>query len=210
MNIITGENVDLIAPFPPGETRRVFGWNYCYRTFQESDDVPTTQVAFTEHIDGVLGVCPSWGIIDKHRVTNQRHEAPLVGVVLYEPAGHRAGYVHFASGRKAFKMGLVDEAMRDVIAAIFAAQPDLLRVGMYMDEKNSPVKWLAKRLGFKFEGVCRDMVIREGMLRDMVYYGLPRREWMASLTAPVVDTTPVEEDASATDPNQALSTTAAE
>jgi RimJ/RimL family protein N-acetyltransferase len=185
MEIIAGQNVDLLFPFPHQEVRRVFGWNHCFRTFSENDDVPQSVEEFTQYAESLLQVCPSWGVVDKHQLTNQKHEAPLVGVILIEPSGPRQAFLHFASARKAFKMNLIDEAAELVVQTAFDNAPALLRLGAYVDESNGPAKGLLKRLGFRFEGVCHDGVVRDGMMRNLVYYGLPRRVWNER-TAPEV------------------------
>ena len=177
MNIISGQNVDLISPFPPQEVRRVFGWNHCYRTLTENDDTPNTIDDFERHMQALLAVCPSWGIIDKNHLTNIKHEAPLVGIGLFEPAGIRHGFFHVATARKAFKTGLIDEAGQLVIQQLFDSIPTLLRVGAYMDERNAPAKALCKRIGFKFEGLCEDMISRNGEPKNIAYFGLTRRKW---------------------------------
>lgn len=179
MNIISGQNVDLISPFPIGEVHRVFGWNHCYRTLTENDDTPNTMNEFTEHMKRIIAQYPTWGIIDKNHITNVNHEAPLVGIGMFEPATIRHGFFHVATARKAFKTGLIDEAAQLVIKYLFDNIPTLLRVGGYMDEKNAPAKSLCKRLGFKFEGLVEDMIIREGIPRNVVYFGLTKRAWQA-------------------------------
>lgn len=181
MNIISGQNVDLITPFPANEVRRVFGWNHCYRTITENDDTPNNIEDFTTHVQTLLTVCPSWGIIDKNRITNTSHEAPLVGIGLFEPAGSRTGYFHVATARKAFRTGLIDEAGELVIKTLFDSVPTLLRLGAYMDEKNAPAKALCRRLGFKFEGVCEDAILQNGQPKNVAYFGLTRRNWICHL-----------------------------
>ena len=178
LNIISGENVDLLAPFPAAEARRVFGWSHCYRTLSESDDNPQDIEAFTDRIQGLLASIPTWGVIDKNRLSNDKHEAPLVGVLLWEPVGVRAGYVHFASARKAFKMGLLDEALKLVVRFLFENSPHLLRVGAYIDEKNSAAKSLYRRNGFRFEGCVEDAVLHLGTPASVAYFGLTKRAWV--------------------------------
>jgi RimJ/RimL family protein N-acetyltransferase len=177
MNIIKGTNVDLIAPFPQGEVKRIFGWNHCYRTLAESDDVPNTMMEFTAFMEGLLGAYPSWGIIDKNHLTNARHEAPLVGVIFFEPFTLRGGYIHFASARKAWKAGLLEEALILVVNGLFENAPSLARLGFYLSERNTPAKQLAKKLGFKFEGLFEDMIIHQGKPEGIACFGLTRRAW---------------------------------
>src|SRR6266568_7775331 len=119
MHIIVGSNVDLISPFPPTEVKRIFGWNHCYRTIPDSDDTPTSQEEFLPYAEGIVGAYPAWGIIDKGHLTNEKHEAPLVGILFLEQgSGQRHGFLHFASGRRAFKMGLVEEALAVLIDSL--------------------------------------------------------------------------------------------
>lgn len=181
LNIISGENVDMISPFPAPEARRVFGWSHCYRTLSESDDTPTDEATFTERILGLMNQCPTWGVIDKNRLTNSKHEAPLIGIVIFEPIGLRAGYLHFASARKAFKMQLMDEALELVVRFLFEQHHLLLRLGAYMDEKNGPAKYLFRQLGFRFEGCFEDAVLHLGVPKSVAYFGLTKRAWVAQV-----------------------------
>lgn len=183
MRIIQGTNVDLINPFPIGEVKRTYGWNHCYRSLVETDDTPNTQEHFLQFMTQTLQNCPSWGIVDKNHITNIKHEAPLVGVIIFEPIVVpatnvvRNGYFHVATARKAWRTGLVDEAGRLAIQEIFQEIPTLLRVSGYMVEKNFPARSLCKRLGFTYEGLVADMFMREGKPENMVLFGLTRREY---------------------------------
>jgi hypothetical protein len=175
MNIISGQSVDLLIPFPLAETQRVFGWKHCYRTLSDDDDVPVEKEAFTASVLSLLPQSLSAGIVDKGQLTSQRHEAPLVGLVLFLPSGQRDGAIHFCAGRKAFKMGLVEEALSLFIPQIFEALPNLLRISALLDESNAPAKSLLKRLGWRFEGVTQDAVMAGGVPRGRVQFGLTRR-----------------------------------
>lgn len=177
MEIISGQNVDLITPFPLTESHRVFGWNHCYRSLTDNDDIPAEKEQFTRHIEQVLQACVSFGVIDKNKLTNQNHEAPLVGIGVYEPGAGRGGYLHFACARKAFKMGLIDEAGEMMVNFLFERLPDITRLGAYTNDRNSPAKALSRRLGFKFEGLCEDMVLKGGEPQNIAYFGLTRRNW---------------------------------
>jgi RimJ/RimL family protein N-acetyltransferase len=183
MRIIEGKNVDLINPFPLKEVKRTYGWNHCYRTLTETDDTPNTQEHFLSFMEGVLQVCPSWGIIDKNHLTSLKHEAPIVGIIIFEPCVVpgttviRNGYFHVATARKAWRTGLVDEAGRLALREVFSEIPTLLRVSGYMLEANFPARSLCKRLGFKYEGLVEDMFLRDGEPKNMVLFGLTRREF---------------------------------
>lgn len=196
MQIITGSNIDLITPFPLAETKRVFGWNHCFYTFSKNDDVPQEQQEFTEYIQQILTIYPSFGIIDKHQLTNTKHEAPLVGLVIFEPASSRQSYLHFATARKAFKLGLVDEAVELAVTTMFQSNTNLYRLGAYLDEFKGPVKYLLKRIGFQFEGVCKDIVSQGGELKNLIYYGLLKRDWLIRQPGEFVDSVELNIEAS--------------
>lgn len=175
MNIISGQNVDLITPFPLVEAPRVFGWKHCYRTLSEDDDVPQGREEFIENVERLLPVAVTAGVIDKGQLTSGKHEAPLVGIVAFVPSGLRDGAIHFAAGRKAFKMGLVEEALGAFLPYVWESLPSLLRISALLDESNAPAKGLLKRLGFKFEGVTQGAVLVGGIPRARVQFGLVRQ-----------------------------------
>jgi len=183
MRIIEGTNVDLISPFPAGEVGRMYGWMHCYRTVTEDDDSPQTLEEFCRYTHQLMTVCPSWGIVDKWKITNTRHEAPLVGVLMFEPNVHpwngqiRGGQLHVATARKAWKTGLVDEAAKQVIGELFKELPGLLRLNAVILEKNYPAKGLARRVGFKFEGLMEDAVVQGGSPQNLALFGLTRRNY---------------------------------
>jgi len=185
MNVISGQNVDLIFPFPLSEVKRTYGWNHCYRTLTETDDTPSTQEDFITWMESVVQTIPTWGIIDKNHITNIKHEAPLIGIGVFEPivclpkGVIRNGLFHVATARKAWRTGLVDEAGLLVIRALFEEIPTLLRVSASIMEKNFPAKALAKRMGFKFEGLTEDAIVKGGIAENLVNFGLTRKRWEA-------------------------------
>lgn len=175
MLIISGQNSDLITPFPPAEVGRIFGWNHCYRTLVEDDALPTDKEEFTRLMEQSLPHAVTCGIVDKGQLTSSRHEAPLVGLITYTPVSARDGIIHFASGRKAFKMGLVEEGLSLFIPRIFESSPAITRLSAVLDEANTPAKGVLRRVGFRFEGVTRDAVVRGGIARSQVQFGLTRQ-----------------------------------
>lgn len=187
MNIIESQNVDLISPFPSQEIKRAFGWNHCYRTIIETDDSPQTIEEFTPHLQQLIQMCPSWGIVDKNHLTNVKHEAPLVGIVVFEPSNARHGYVHVASARRAWKSGLVDEAMKVVIGQLFDQIPTLLRVGACMSERNYPAKALCRRLNMRYEGLFEEMVVKNAIAENVVFFGLTKSKYIQNCQVPVTD-----------------------
>ncbi len=178
MRILEGQTVDLISPFPSTELKRVYGWVHCYRSIVETDLSPKTQEEFVEYMEGYVPNCISWGIIDKNHITNTKHEAPLIGIFMFEPTSPWTGYLHVATARKAWRTGLVDEAMDTIIKELFSNFESLTRIGAYMLEKNFPARSLAKRHGMEYEGIFRDVVVQNGEPASLVYFGLTRRNWL--------------------------------
>jgi len=199
MNIISAQNVDLLTPFPPAETERIWGWKHCYRSLPEDDDTPKEKSEFTALMAELLPFAFSAGVVDKGQITSAKHEAPLVGLLAFIPTGKRDGVLHFAAGRKAFKMGLVEEALSVFLPALLDSAPDLLRISVLLDEANTPAKGLVKRLGFRFEGVTQSAILMAGVPRSRVQFGLTRERGLIPpvdyLPVPLVadPVTPVEE-----------------
>lgn len=209
MNIISGTAVDLLEPFPLTEAGRVFGWKHCYRTLSDDDDVPVLRELFTASVKAILPTSMSCGVIDKTQMTSAKHEAPLVGLLLFLPQGTRDGALHFASGRKAFRMGLIEEALHQWLPTLFEAQPSLLRVSCLLDEANSPAKSLLKRLGFHFEGIMRGAVLQGGVPRSRVMFSLLRQQLQSSIEDREVPEEVADEPNTSTDPAESIAADAA-
>lgn len=176
MNIIECQDVDLIEPFPPQEIHRIWGWIHCYKTINLLDGGPTTAEEFNTYMANTLSQVRSWGVIDKNNKLNVKHEAPLIGAIMFEPSNEWGGYFHVASTRKAWGSRMIDQGGEAVIQYLFETCPELLRVGAYILEHNAPARGLAKRLGFRVEGYVRDLVMQGGEPKSMVLYGLTRRD----------------------------------
>jgi len=184
MDIIVGTNVDLISPYPHREIKRVYGWIHCYRSIVESDESPKTLEDFEIYMNKYLEVCASFGIIDKNHLTNVKHEAPLVGILIFEPGGLHNGYWHVATSRRAWGTGLVDEAAKLAFQWAFDTYQPLTRLSACIYDKNYPAQNLAKRLGFKREGLIEDMFVLDGQPRNMAHFGLTRKAWQATQIPP--------------------------
>lgn len=174
MYTIEGSNVDLITPFPAVELPRIYGWAHCYHTLADDDLVPADRPEFTSWITPKVTSAMSAGMIDKSQLTSDRHEAPLVGLITLSTRGLRDGDLNWASGRKAFKMGLTEDALVGFIRATWLSLPDLQRITCTLDETNTPAKGLLRRLGFRFEGVTRGATLVKGAQHNQVVFGLLR------------------------------------
>lgn len=177
MQIIEGRDIDLISPFPPTEYKRIFGWLHCYRTITETTAFPKTAEEFAEKL-GKLRNLQTFGIIDKNNILNVRHEAPLIGMYMFDQDTILNGNAHVASTRKAWGSRLVDQAGQRLIQHVFDTIPNLTRVTVSVLASNAPAKALAKRLGFLYEGRVRDAITVNDTPSDMALFGLTRRDWI--------------------------------
>ena len=71
----------------------------------------------------------------------------------------------------------MDEGISAALTEIFATEPTLLRVSAYVLESNGPVKGLARRLGFRFEGCLHDLVAQAGEPKNILHFGMTKRDW---------------------------------
>jgi RimJ/RimL family protein N-acetyltransferase len=177
MNIIQGRDVDLIFPFPPKEYHRIFSWFHCYRTIVDSTNFPKTPEEFAAKLAHLPNV-RTYGIIDKNNIIGMRHEAPLIGMYMFDQDTVLNGNAHVASTRKAWGSRLVDQAGHILVGHVFDSIPELTRVTVSVLASNAPAKALAKRLGFTYEGRIRDAMTVRDVPQDMVLFGLTRRDWV--------------------------------
>lgn len=177
MNIISAQDVDLIEPFPTQEAKRVYGWMHCYKNMIETDVYPKTPEEYEEFFKTKLPFTRSFGVIDRDNKLGFKHEAPLVGMVIYEPASPYNCYIHVASPRRAWGKGFIDQAIVASIDHIFETEPSLLRISAFCLENNGPVKGLARRLGFKYEGCIFDMISQNGVPKNVLHFGMTRQNW---------------------------------
>jgi RimJ/RimL family protein N-acetyltransferase len=179
MHIIESSNIDLIEPFPITEAKRAFTWLHCYKNIVESDLSPKSAEEFEQFLGALLPYARSFGVIDKFNKLNTKHEAPLVGMIIFEPSTIWNCFVHIASPRRAWGSGFIDEGITAAVGEIFSTEPSLTRVSAYVLENNAPVKGLARRLGFRFEGCFHDMVTQNNEPRNILLFGMTKKDWQA-------------------------------
>jgi len=190
MQIIEGKDVDLIHPFPEKELHRVFGWLHCYRTLADTTNFPKTPEEFTEKLKA-LPTIETYGIIDKNNILGVRHEAPLIGIYMFDRDTTLNGNAHVASTRKAWGSRLVDQAGQLLIGHVLDKHPEMTRVTVTVLASNAPAKALCKRLGFTYEGCVRDAITVNGHPANMALFGLTRRDWIdLNLASVVIDPVP--------------------
>ena len=96
--------------------------------------------------------------------------------------------VYFANGTGSIAIGIGDASHRgkgygaEAVALLlkFAFwELNLHRVGLTVFSYNDPAIALYEKLGFKREGVMREMIQRDGQHYDMLLYGLLKSEWQS-------------------------------
>jgi RimJ/RimL family protein N-acetyltransferase len=193
MRIIESQAVDLISPFPTNQLSRVVEWMHCYKTLMLTDDGPQTDEEILQFLQASLQNVVSYGVIDKLNSLSTRHQAPIIGMITFEPATQYNGYFHVTSRRKAWGSGLIDEAGRTAIKDVFDHLPALSRVSAAVLASNSPARGIARRLGFRQEGVFPHFVRQNSLPLDVVHFGLTRERW-ETISSPLVEDVPVVDD----------------
>jgi RimJ/RimL family protein N-acetyltransferase len=179
MRILESKAIDLIEPFPLSQVKRLRGWLFCYKSLVTSDADPSEPAEVIARLETLLAAphVRSWGIIDKFNSINSRHEAPLVGCLMFERVSPYNGYVHVATNRMAWGRHFADEAGQILIKDVFDSTPELLRLSAAIISKNYPARELCKRLGFEREGTFKNFILQNSNPMDVVHYGMTRERW---------------------------------
>jgi len=109
------------------------------------------------------------------------HQARLVGcvgVTESEPQKHTAEIGYYLSA-DACGRGLATRACRSFVQYLFE-QRGIHRIGLRVASDNTRSIRLAERLGFTCEGRLREADVFEGVRRDVVVFGLLRKEWASA------------------------------
>jgi len=176
--ILESTNVDLLTPFPIREAKRVFGWMHAHKSVIETDQSAKSPEEFEAFFTHLIPNLQSFAVIDKHNTLKMNHEAPLIGMIAFEPQSIWNGWLHVASTRKAWGSGLFEEGTRKAIDHIFANNPELRRMSAIVLQNNYPARGLARRLGFVNEGTFEDWVTQKGEPKHVVQYGMTKRRWL--------------------------------
>ncbi|MBF0779926.1 MULTISPECIES: GNAT family N-acetyltransferase [unclassified Granulicatella] len=73
--------------------------------------------------------------------------------------------------------GIVVEAARALIDVTFMLLKDIHKIGVSHYALNHQSKRVIEKLGFIYEGICRDVYVLNGCYYDGYQYGLLRKEW---------------------------------
>lgn len=171
MTIIHGNKVDMICPFPLDQLDVAYQWTHAYPSLSEDDDSAASSMQYQWLMAMEFAVCTSYGLLRAGTTSG------LIGMIYFEPAGTRNGYLHIAMARQSWGRGMADEAMSRCIRNLFETLPLLTRPSAAMAERNHAAQALAQRMGFTREGVFRDMFLENGVLRTGIRYGLTKTDW---------------------------------
>jgi RimJ/RimL family protein N-acetyltransferase len=171
MGAPTSSRVELVTPFPSDQLRRAYEWVHQAGERAEHDDSPASAELYELYTGLQLALCTSYGI------RRAGSNGDLIGLLYCEQMGPRNGYLHIAMAREAWGRGLADEAAALCIRDLFERFPGLLRLSAAIMGNNLPAQSLTRRMGFRQEATLPDMVLRGGIPRAVVHFGLTRRDW---------------------------------
>lgn len=180
MQVLIGNDVDVISPFPVQGLRQAAQWMHCYKTLTFRDDGPQT----IEDIERFLGenlprATRSWGIIDKNNLTGTKQEAPLVGLIYFDKPLPENGYFHIATNRRAWgeriaQPGLAEQAGRLILNDLWSEFPELQRVSAFTYARNKAAVHFLRKLGCRQDGYFQAMGVSKGVPQDVVHFGVLR------------------------------------
>jgi len=114
----------------------------------------------------------TWGI-------TAREDGRVMGVISLRPVkAHRHGEMGYWLGVPYWNQGYMTEAARAVLDYAFG-QVGLDRVYATHFARNPASGRVMQKIGMNREGCLRQHVLRWGVPRDLVYYGILRDEWAA-------------------------------
>jgi len=99
------------------------------------------------------------------------------GINLRRTREHRVAELGYAIARTLWGKGLATEAVRAVLHAAFAEDPDLLRVRAIADARNVASQRVLEKAGMTREGVLRQNRLHRGEPMDEVWFGVLREEF---------------------------------
>jgi [ribosomal protein S5]-alanine N-acetyltransferase len=91
--------------------------------------------------------------------------------------------IGYAMGRAHWGKGYMHEALQALVSHAFEVM-QLRRLEADVDPRNAASIRTLERLGFQREGFLRERWHVEGEIQDAFFYGLLRREWLASKPPP--------------------------
>lgn len=177
-NVIIGENVDVLSPFPRIYLDRLVKWMHQYKSLVTNDFVDSSDENIKAILEAFIDESQTFAIVDKHDKIGLNIEGPIVvGAVLVEPGVPINKYLHIVSQRRAWGKNLIDEGASMIVKYMFESEPNLARLSALMLNNNRAVVSFVEKQGFKREGYFKDSTQIKGELRDMVHYGLTRKNF---------------------------------
>ena len=140
------------------------------------DGSPQSEKDFIEFMKNTSPFCRSFGVIDKNNELGLKHEAPIIGFVMFEPMPPCSLYAHIASSRRAWGTGLMEEAAKLAIDEVFKTEPGALRVSAAIPAFNKRAIEFAKKVGMHKDGFFLKAATIKGKPINIVHFGIIRED----------------------------------
>lgn len=178
IRVIEGTNVDVLTPFPISYLERLVKWTHQYKSLISHDYTATDDDSLTElfrnHINNQL----SYAVVDKFNKIGLPTDKPIVvGGFFIEQGTPVNYYTHVISQRRIWGKGIMDEGASIVVKDLFEQNPSLQRLSAYMVANNRAVISFIEKQGFRRDGLFRDMTVIKGEPKDVIHYGMTRRQF---------------------------------
>ncbi len=147
------------------EVARYMEWE-AHRTVEDS----RAFILYAQQL-AALGKAGSWGI-------ELRAARTLAGGISLDAWHLRDGRaeIAYAVARRCWNQGLMTEAVREVVAFGFRGL-GLNRIEARVSVPNAASARVLEKAGFRFEGLLRQHMLKQGVFHDMRMYGILRGEY---------------------------------
>ena len=153
----------ISEPFPIESLPELHRWLALCPGIVNAEEFPKDWPAFEVKLADYLPRIRSWAVYAE--------DGRLSGAVLLEPLGEMAAQAYVASGRWAWGEGLLDQAVRVIMAKVFIAEKPLAYVIGMVKERNRAALRFNERNGMRvknrFPGLVAFELTREQWLRDV-------------------------------------------
>jgi [ribosomal protein S5]-alanine N-acetyltransferase len=100
-----------------------------------------------------------------------------IGALRLEDVYRRNAEIAYFIGEEYWGRGIVAEALDKMCAIIFVGYPEISRIFAEPFGTNQRSRRVLEKAGFRFEGIIRGNIFKNGKTDDTYIYGLLREEW---------------------------------
>jgi RimJ/RimL family protein N-acetyltransferase len=156
--------VSLVQPFPEYAWPRVWAWCKPFQRFIADDYAPKSMAEFVD--SRIASRWWTWGIV---------RDGEICGLMALEPVSPVCALAHIIVRRDAWGHATTGTAARLALAEAFAS--GLRKVSGMVFADNRMARAMARRMGFREEGMLRSQTMRGGKPADLILYGLTAEEF---------------------------------